>query len=291
VSYPADHLDLAVALVHEFAHIQLGGLLHLIDLTDGPDPAVLYAPWRDDPRPLSGLLQGIYAFTAIAAFWRDQLAVEPSDLGWFEYARARGQLEQALAVAAASSSLTDAGNDLVAGLQHRTEPWAADTVPSGPARAADLALRAHRVGWRIRNLRPDAATVEALAHAWPHRMNATVALTTTVVSGGDDWSHPRYAAIRRRVERGDASTEPGDGALLDGNLVGAVEQFRKRIDADPDDLDAWTGLGLATRKAAIVEQPALVRAVHRALCCSGSSPDPIALATWIHRATTTTDSG
>ena len=27
-----------------------------------------YAPWRDDPRPISGLLQGIYAFVCITEF-------------------------------------------------------------------------------------------------------------------------------------------------------------------------------------------------------------------------------
>jgi hypothetical protein len=29
-----------------------------------------YVPWRDDPRPISGLLQGAYAYLGVTGFWR-----------------------------------------------------------------------------------------------------------------------------------------------------------------------------------------------------------------------------
>ena len=63
-------VELAVTLVHEFQHIKLGGLLHLAPLHDREPTRRLYAPWRDDPRPLGGLLQGVYAFTGVTDFWR-----------------------------------------------------------------------------------------------------------------------------------------------------------------------------------------------------------------------------
>ncbi len=71
-SEPDDAVQLAVTLVHEFQHTKLGGLLHLTPLLthDADESTELwYAPWRDDPRPLEGLLQGIYAFAGIAGFW------------------------------------------------------------------------------------------------------------------------------------------------------------------------------------------------------------------------------
>lgn len=74
-SRPDDVAQLAATLVHEFQHTKLGGLMHLESLCEEtPDPAppeaLFYAPWRDDPRPLGGLLQGIYAFLGVTRFWR-----------------------------------------------------------------------------------------------------------------------------------------------------------------------------------------------------------------------------
>jgi len=58
-SLPPDPAQMAETLVHEFHHIKLGGLTHLVRLTDDDQTASHYAPWRDDPRPLGGFLQGI----------------------------------------------------------------------------------------------------------------------------------------------------------------------------------------------------------------------------------------
>ena len=39
-------------------------------------------------------------------------------------------------------------------------------VPEEPGRLARIAAADHRLGWRLRNVRPDAAAVDALARAW-----------------------------------------------------------------------------------------------------------------------------
>ena len=36
----------------------------------------VYAPWRPEPRPVVGLLQGVYAHLGIARFWGAQWHVE-----------------------------------------------------------------------------------------------------------------------------------------------------------------------------------------------------------------------
>jgi len=303
VTRPSSHLGLAVALVHEFAHVQLGGLLHLLDMTHTPDPAVHYAPWRDDPRPMSGLLQGIYAFTAIAAFWRKQASVESGPAAArarFEYAYARGQVARALATAMPSTLFTAAGRELVDGLARRVGAWEGDVVPAVAARAAGLALDAHRAGWRIRNVRPDGATVRGLAQAWIDRRAAPgVEQSLQIAQGADSlWSQERFRLIQdwvavralgRTAAPPVARAGPADLALLAGELEAAGRQFCARIGRDADDLDAWTGLGLAAQGAArmaLTEYPAVVRAVHCELVRTGDSPDLISLASWVGRGST-----
>jgi uncharacterized protein len=67
---PADPVILALLLIHEFQHVKLGAVLDLYDLYDAADDRLFHAPWRDDMRPLEGLLQGTYAHLAVADFWR-----------------------------------------------------------------------------------------------------------------------------------------------------------------------------------------------------------------------------
>ncbi len=67
---PADPVTLALLLIHEFQHVKLGALLDLYDLYDPADDRLFHAPWRDDLRPLEGLLQGTYAHLAVTDFWR-----------------------------------------------------------------------------------------------------------------------------------------------------------------------------------------------------------------------------
>ncbi|MEV7774914.1 HEXXH motif-containing putative peptide modification protein [Kitasatospora sp. NPDC086791] len=68
-SLPGDPVLLALALVHEFLHVQLGALLDLVPLHRPNGPAVYHAPWRPDPRPAGALLQGTYAHLGVADFW------------------------------------------------------------------------------------------------------------------------------------------------------------------------------------------------------------------------------
>ncbi|MFJ2575264.1 aKG-HExxH-type peptide beta-hydroxylase [Kitasatospora aureofaciens] len=68
-SLPGDPVLLALALVHEFLHVQLGALLDLVPLHRPNGAAVYHAPWRPDLRPVGALLQGTYAHLGVADFW------------------------------------------------------------------------------------------------------------------------------------------------------------------------------------------------------------------------------
>ena len=74
-SWPPDEVTLAETLVHEFQHVKLCGLLDMVPLAASGGQQV-YAPWRQDPRPAAGLLQGIYAHLGIVRFWQAQQDAE-----------------------------------------------------------------------------------------------------------------------------------------------------------------------------------------------------------------------
>jgi HEXXH motif-containing protein len=295
VSEPGDAVSLAVALVHEFAHIRLGGLLHLLPVTSGGEQETRYAPWRDDPRPLPGLIQGIFAFTNIAAFWRVQAGVSRSPADEFEFALARRQVEQVLREVAGSDALTEVGERLIDGLTGRVAAWRSTPVAEIPARAAELVAAAHRTGWRLRHLSPAKETVDRLVVAWSRGEDAPALDPAYVVAAGEkEWSQARLALARRWVARGDEpltdrlralGADDADAALLRGERAAAAAAFTRRLHADPDDLDAWSGLALAAGEPAAVvlrEHPALVRAVHRGVPPPG--PEPAVLADWLARA-------
>ena len=55
-----------MTLTHELQHTKLNAVMYLFELLEPVAGERFYAPWRDDPRPLGGFLQGIYAFFGIA---------------------------------------------------------------------------------------------------------------------------------------------------------------------------------------------------------------------------------
>jgi HEXXH motif-containing protein len=291
VSEPGDSLSLVVALIHEFAHIRLGGLLHLLPVTSGGEQEIFYAPWRDDPRPLPGLVQGIFAFVNICDFWRTQVGVHSTPTAEFEYALSRAQAQQALHVAAGSEALTAVGQRLVSGLGERIAGW--QPLPDGhdPVRVAALVAATHRAGWRLRHLRPAKETVDRLVIAWARGELAPASDPGyRVVAGEKTWSQGRLALARRWLDRGTAvltgrlralGVDEADAELIRGENAAAAESFTRRIRAAPDDLDAWSGLALALDGPAATvlrEHPALVRAIHAG---TRSAPDPSILASWL----------
>jgi HEXXH motif-containing protein len=304
VSLPSNAVTLAVSLVHEFQHTKLGGLMHLIRLTEGDDEQLHYAPWRDDPRPLSGLLQGTYAFVGIAAFWRE-LRRSPSERGSgtdvtdFEYAYSRTQVDDALRTIAASAGLTRWGQMIGEHLADRVRPWLAEPVAPEAERLAMLLSEGHRAGWRIRYLRPRAEAVQGLADAWragalradPVEVDAAMSAAFIAPQSRETWSRGLNALVRRRVHGPVGSlsvrlqalglTEM-DVALVEGEKMCAADGYRSRITANHGDLSAWVGLGLADPSCgALLRLPALARAVYASLARTGRAPDPVSLAVWL----------
>ena len=84
LSHSPDAIVQAETLIHEFSHNKLNLLLEMTALFDprSPSEASFYSPWREDLRPLRGLLLGSHAFLNTARFggWcleRLELAAAP----------------------------------------------------------------------------------------------------------------------------------------------------------------------------------------------------------------------
>ena len=127
LSLGPDARSVAVTLAHELQHTKLVALMDLVPLLR-PDPDErFYAPWRDDPRPLAGLLHGTYAHLGVAGFWRRERESFPR--GHVEFARWRAAALDATATMLGCGRLTAPGTAFVAGMAEVLAAWADEPVP------------------------------------------------------------------------------------------------------------------------------------------------------------------
>jgi HEXXH motif-containing protein len=145
MSLPPDPVICAVTLVHEVQHVKLGALLDFVTLTRPDDGRRYYAPWRDDPRPLHGLLQGTYAHLGVSGFWRRQREVSGgSKLADVEFARWRAATALAVQTLRSSGQLTSRGLEFVSGIGGTLDPWLEEPVPDEAMTLARQAAESHR---------------------------------------------------------------------------------------------------------------------------------------------------
>ena len=146
LALPADPNVVALLMIHEFQHVKLGALLDLFDLYDKSDTRLYYAPWREDPRPVEGLLQGVYAHVAVVDFWRRRAARGEAE-AQVHFARWRAQTWEACRRLEESGSLTELGLSLVRGLQGTLRPWLGIPVTPEALAAAMHENDAHRTAF------------------------------------------------------------------------------------------------------------------------------------------------
>ncbi|MFF2385353.1 aKG-HExxH-type peptide beta-hydroxylase [Streptomyces sp. NPDC058108] len=314
-SEPDDAVQLAVTLVHEFQHTKLGGLLHLAPLlTDSADAGteLWYAPWRDDPRPLDGLLQGIYAFMGITRFWRAhrEHADTHRAIAHFEFALWRSHVATALEQVHRHPRRTPLGAGLLDTLRGHCAQWLREPVPEEQLALARLCAADHMARWRVHHLRPPAPAVEEAVRAWltgaggpPTGLTAEPELVPDLSARWLD-SMAMLARHRLSTAPGEPAPSedpekaaahvtgalPGDALLAAGDLTAARHAYSAHLAGEPERAGAWAGLGhaleaLGTEPAAahlLRHWPERARAVHQAVSrATGSAPDPVRLAAWL----------
>lgn len=296
--------EFAEALTHEMQHSKLNALLELVNLTTGDDCARHLAPWRDDPRPLTGVVHGVYAFTCGVEFW---LAQEPTAQEHearriaFDIAHRRAQVRRALTTLAASTQLTRPGEALIEAVSARLAVCEQVPVHATLARTVTAMLDDHQALWRLRHARPDPKTVNALATAWLAGAPPP-AWTDSHITADDVRRLPAnrrtllrakatepelFASLMRRPAALPGTTPRADAALCTDDHTGAAKAYEERLRTEPDDIPAWVGLGLALKAqgrnaAAFLEHPEVTVAVHRRIrTLAGPAPAPTELSTWL----------
>jgi hypothetical protein len=249
-------------------------VLHLLDLTDDA-PERVYSPWRDDPRPVGGLLHGTYAYLGVTDFWRVRRSSGEKTAA-FEFARWRHACATAADDLLAGGHLTAAGVRFVAALRERLAPWAAEPVDPEIDRLARGANADHRARWRLRNLTVPPTAVTALAAAWRAGRAPAWAGSVLAPSAGRALERsPRLDLVHRRLRGAEPAGDPADVAWVRGDTAAATAGYRARLAADPHDDGAWAGLAVVAG-GTLGARPELVAAVCRA---TGAGPD--AVAAWL----------
>ncbi len=154
LSTPPDASSLAVTLTHETQHAKLSALLDLVPLTLPDDGSRYYAPWREDPRPVPGLLQGAYAFLGVAGFWMRQRGLESGEAAlranaeFFQWREASRLVTGTLLD---SGRLTPAGENFTAGMARRLDGWSRESVPARARAMSRERSDDHYARWLRRN--------------------------------------------------------------------------------------------------------------------------------------------
>jgi uncharacterized protein len=122
-----DNVDtLSVLLVHEMQHVKLAALCDLFDLFDRANNSLFQVPWRNDRRPVEGLLQGTYAHLAIAELWRSRAVRTPDGEAGSLFRMYRIWVEDAVNTLLNSDALMPDGKRFVSGMRSTVEAWTDD---------------------------------------------------------------------------------------------------------------------------------------------------------------------
>ncbi|MEU9242033.1 HEXXH motif-containing putative peptide modification protein [Streptomyces sp. NPDC048385] len=154
-SRPPTPATFATTLVHELQHTKLSALCDLLVLHQAGPQQRHFAPWRPDPRPYDGLLQGVYSHLALADFFqRCALRAErPAhrEAAWSRHARYRAQVAAALPGLVDSPDLTERGRRFVDQLVATHERMAEYPAPRGHTARAQAHVTAVRDLWNRRH--------------------------------------------------------------------------------------------------------------------------------------------
>jgi HEXXH motif-containing protein len=144
---PRDATGCASILAHELQHTKLAAVHQHIPLVKKGAPEHYYVPWRTDPRPVLGLLHGIYAHLGVAGFWRRERFEEQGLAGHVQFARWRDSALETCDLLLETDYLTEEGRLFVQAMRRTLVSWLDDEVPVSALRQAREQARTHRARW------------------------------------------------------------------------------------------------------------------------------------------------
>ena len=263
LSMPADPLALAEALVHESHHAVLGAITDVLPMLGAGPDFLAYAPWRDDPRPSSALLHGVYTHYVMIEFWRPRCGIGSAAQrlrAQAEFGRWHPATEQAADLLARSAVLTDAGREFLAVIRANLARWRDQPLSARAVELADDLRAEHRVQWRVRHLVPDPAAIDSLAAAWrgggpPPGSLAEVEVALRPAGLPQAMANARFylLALRhkdpeqlRRLLAESGWIDRLDRLLVTERHAAAAAGYLGRLASDGDP-GTWAGLAVASR--------------------------------------------
>ncbi len=272
---PSSAIGLAATLVHEHQHLKLNALHDLVPLFDDDGGARFYSPWRNDPRPTSGLLHGVYAFLGVGDFWLRTCRQRSTGPRWgahLELARITGQLSLVCDTLARCSDLTEVGSELVTHLTRQARQWRVHDPPRDVERVAGDVIAEHQVRWRLRHLTPSAAETRRLAvEQIGPRPRPQVTEPSTESSPPAYGTESGLAAAAKRWAAGERPASLVDQLILAGRYAMAQSLLMGRIRARATPAD-WICLAVVARHTDLARRcpplrthPELAYALYREL--------------------------
>ncbi len=151
LTLPADDVSMALTLAHEVQHVKLYAVMDLLPLVVGQAAALYYAPWRHDPRPLTNLLQGMYAHLGVARFWwlnrRFSRSAVEVHRAYVEFYRWQKACVETARIISSRPELTPYGAVFMEGVLHVLREWQDEHVPPEARTEAVRAAAEHRRNW------------------------------------------------------------------------------------------------------------------------------------------------
>lgn len=307
-SWPPDPVATAEMLIHEFQHLKLSALLDMVPLvarSGGQDLG--YAPWRPDPRPACGLLQGMYAHLAVARFWDTQRGMEgnPDELFRAQvlFERWRGTIEStADTLLAMDDCLTPEGVRFVETLKAQGRMLDSGSVPPSVRELAEEVALDHWLTWQVRHVALESAGIARTAAAFlggespdhktlpAGRIEAYIRqVTPTARSRMLSLRQCEPKRFRQLHDSGELLLSGADGLLIEESASKASEAYREEILTSADPMpQSWVGLAIATSRVApprlreaFATRLPLMFEVHCHLASQGVPSDPMDLAAWL----------
>jgi uncharacterized protein len=126
LALPGEVEALSELLLHEMQHVKLAALCDLFDLFEPDDGTVIAIPWRTDRRPVVGVLQGTYAFLAVAELWKSRSLRTQEEEARRLFLMYRSWVEAGIEELLRTDALTPDGEHFVHGMRSAVLAWADD---------------------------------------------------------------------------------------------------------------------------------------------------------------------
>jgi uncharacterized protein len=97
-----------------------------MDLFDPDDPTLYQVPWRPDPRPVDGVLNGTYAYLGVGELWRSRSRERAGSQARDHFLECRSRVEHGIETLMNGTALTPAGVRFVQGMDVTVRAWAGD---------------------------------------------------------------------------------------------------------------------------------------------------------------------